>query len=85
MKVKFDQPYLKRLYYGEIQNKIKLPQSVIRQYVKVVNRFVRAKNFRDLKTIKSLHIEKLKGDKAGISSARLNKQYRLEFVHEKKR
>ncbi|HWH61622.1 MAG TPA: type II toxin-antitoxin system RelE/ParE family toxin [Ginsengibacter sp.] len=31
----------------------------------------------DLYTFKSLHFEKLKGDKSGLSSIRLNDQYRL--------
>ena len=45
MKFSFDKAYLKKLYYGEPQNKIKLPDSVIRQYVKVVNRLIRARDF----------------------------------------
>lgn len=81
MKVFFDQAYLRKLYYGEPQPKIKLSHTVVRQYVKVVNRFIRAKTIQDLKAIKSLHIEKLKGRKDGISSARINQQYRLEFTY----
>jgi proteic killer suppression protein len=33
----------------------------------------------DLLLIKSLNYEKLKGDKKGLSSMRINDQYRLEF------
>ena len=33
----------------------------------------------DLFTFQSLNYEKLKGDKKGISSLRINDQYRLEF------
>ena len=83
MKVAFEKAYLKQLYYGEPQAKVKLAKPVIKQYVKVVNRIIRAKDFQELKAIKSLHIEKLHGEKAGISSARINKQYRLEFWHDK--
>ncbi|HHV85760.1 MAG TPA: addiction module killer protein, partial [Petrimonas sp.] len=34
----------------------------------------------DLFTINSLNYEVLKGDKAGISSIRVNNQYRIEFT-----
>ena len=33
----------------------------------------------DLYTFKALNYEKLKGDKKGLSSLRINNQYRLEF------
>jgi plasmid maintenance system killer protein len=49
----------------------------------VVNRLIRARDFQDVRAIKSLHIEKIGRRKAGIRSARINKQYRLEFVHDK--
>lgn len=34
---------------------------------------------KDLYTFKALNYEKLKGDKRGLSSLRINNQYRLEF------
>ena len=36
----------------------------------------------DIYAICSLHYEVLKGDKAGISSIRVNDQYRIEFTVE---
>lgn len=39
-----------------------------------------AERIEDLFTINSLNYEVLKGDKAGISSIRVNNQYRIEFT-----
>ena len=36
-----------------------------------------AEDERDLRALRSLHLEQLKGDRAGTSSIRLNKQFRL--------
>jgi toxin HigB-1 len=38
-----------------------------------------ADNENDLRALKSLHFEKLKGDRKGDYSIRLNKQFRLTF------
>ena len=40
----------------------------------------RSANIEELYRINSLNYEALKGDKAGISSVRINKKYRLEFT-----
>ncbi len=40
-------------------------------------------NSNALRLTKSLHFEALKGDKKGLYSIRVNKQYRLEFKIEK--
>lgn len=40
---------------------------------------IAATDERDLRNLKSLHYEKLKGDRAGQRSIRLNKQWRLVF------
>lgn len=39
-------------------------------------------NVLELTKYKSLHYEHLKGDKEGISSVRVNDQYRVEFTEE---
>ena len=36
-------------------------------------------NVQDLSRYGGLHYEKLTGDKTGLSSVRVNKQYRIEF------
>ena len=38
---------------------------------------VRATDERDLYALKSLHFERMKGDRTGQSSIRINKQWRL--------
>jgi toxin HigB-1 len=38
---------------------------------------------RDLRNLKGLRLEKLKGDRAGQSSMRLNKQFRLVVTFER--
>lgn len=50
---------------------------VVGAYRKQIQRLLAAVDERDLYAIKSLHLEKLSGDRAGTSSIRLNKKYRL--------
>lgn len=52
---------------------------VVLGYVKCVRALYRAARMEDLFPVRSLHYEKLKGDKKGLSSVRINDQYRLEF------
>lgn len=49
-----------------------------RELQKIVHKFANAENF--LYLCSSLHYEKLHGDKEGISSVRVNDQYRIEFT-----
>ena len=53
---------------------------VIRKYAICITYLERAKNIEDLFPINGLRYEVLKGDKKGISSVRINDQYRLEFT-----
>lgn len=43
-----------------------------------------ATSTQDLRRLKSLRLEQLKGDRAGQSSLRLNDQFRLIFIVEKR-
>lgn len=49
----------------------------MRAYRKKIGAIVAAVDERDLRAQKSLHLEKLKGDRDGQYSMRLNDQYRL--------
>jgi proteic killer suppression protein len=82
MVVKFDKDYLEELYYNGRagDKKHRLQPQVVRGYVKCVNYLAQAKRIEDLFLIHSLNYETLSGDKKGISSVRINSQYRLEFV-----
>jgi toxin HigB-1 len=52
-------------------------QEIVRAYRKRMQQLRSAKDERDLYAVKSLHFEKLKGDRSGQHSIRLNSQWRL--------
>jgi proteic killer suppression protein len=58
------------------------PVSIVRAFRKRLNFIRQAVSERDLYVWKSLRIEKLKGDRQGQESMRLNDQWRLIFVVE---
>src|SRR3990170_2158272 len=76
MDVRFAEDDLDRL---EVDPKLAagLPPEVVRAYRKVVNYIRQARDERDLRNWKSLHFEKLKADREGQHSLRLNRQWRL--------
>ena len=55
----------------------RLPVAVVRGYRKVLNWIRQAKDERDLRAMKSLRFERLKGARKHQYSMRLNIQYRL--------
>lgn len=78
MEVEFQDDDLKRLLDSD-EGKSRYPVEVVKMYRKRMQ-FVRsARDDRDLRAMKSLHFEELKGDRKGQHSIRLNKQYRLVF------
>ena len=80
MLIKFNNAYLKKLYSNELlKGKPIYNKEVITQFKKTVLKFEQAENTVQLKQFRSLHFEALKGDKKGLYSVRVNKQYRLEF------
>lgn len=82
MIIEFDKDYLRDLYTkGKASDKKHRYQpEVIRGYQKAVFILSSANAITDLFQNKSLNYEVLIGDKKGISSVRINKQYRLEFT-----
>ena len=81
MKVEFEKKYLRELYeIGKTTDKKhRFQPQVVNGYLKCVRVLHRATRIEDLFLIKSLNYEKLKGNKKGLSSVRVNDQYRLEF------
>ena len=80
MQVLFKTTDLEQLYLIPVENiKGKLPfqKSLVQQYKNRIKLLESIEKITDLCTFKSLHFEKLKGDKSGLSSIRLNDQYRL--------
>ena len=82
MIVTFEHTYLQELYVsGKAHDKKhRFQPQIISKYVKVINLMKQQENVLGLTKYGSLHYEKLHGDKDGISSVRVNDQYRIEFV-----
>jgi proteic killer suppression protein len=81
MIVEFEKEYLRELYETgkTTDKKHRFQPQVVNGYLKCVRALHRALRIEDLFLIKSLNYKKLKGDKKGLSSIRINDQYRLEF------
>ena len=80
MIITFKNASLENLYKGRpIKGKPIYSKEVILQFKKTVLRIEQAENSSQLKLFRSLNFEALKGNKKGLYSIRVNKQYRLEF------
>jgi proteic killer suppression protein len=81
MKVEFEKEYLRELYNTgkTTDKKHRYQPQVVNGYLKCVKYLIKVARMEDLYLINSLNYEKLKGDKKGFSSVRINDQYRLEF------
>lgn len=82
MVVTFEEAYLRDLYEkGKAEDKKhRFQPDVIRRYQKCIDYLLDARKVEELLLINSLNYEVLKGDKAGISSIRVNNKYRVEFT-----
>lgn len=82
MNIEFEDQALENLYMtGTTNDKQykRLPQDIIKRYVKVVNYMRAANRIEDLFRISSLHYEKKQGDLKGMEAVWINDQYRLLF------
>lgn len=81
MKVEFEKEYLRELYETgkTTKKKYRFQPQVVNGYLKCVRVLQTAVRMEDLFLIKSLNYKKLKGEKKGFSSLRINNQFRLEF------
>lgn len=81
MEILFEKGYLRELFYdGVTSDKHHHCQpDIVRRYVRVINTLESVNKPSDLFRYRSLHYERLIGDKAGLESVRVNKQYRIEF------
>ncbi|MDO5524167.1 MAG: type II toxin-antitoxin system RelE/ParE family toxin [Bacteroidia bacterium] len=81
MLVEFEKEYLAELYEkGKCSSKkYRFQPSVVKNYKRRIDTLIDAPNIEALYLINSLNYEVLKGDKRGISSIRIDRQYRLEF------
>lgn len=80
MEIIFDKEYLRDLYLtGKTDKKHRFQPFIIRKYIHIIDLMIEKADVRALAQYNSLNYEKLKGDKAGLSSVRVNDQYRIEF------
>lgn len=81
MEITFEKEYLRELFYdGKASDKQHRYQpEIVRRYIRVVNILDSVDKPTDLFRYRSLHYEKLIGDKEGLESVRVNDQYRIEF------
>ena len=85
MIVTFNQKYLKVLYeQGKDDKRHRFQPDIIRRYKRCIDYLEQAKEIEELFLMPSLHYENLIGNKEGISSIRVNDQYRIEFTIMKK-
>ena len=85
MEIVFEKEYLSDLYYKgkTTDKKHRFQPDIIKRYKLHIETLENAASVEDLYQINSLHYEVLKGDKNGISSIRVNDQYRIEFTTSK--
>lgn len=80
MEVTFNETYLRNLYLtGKTDRKHRFQPQIIRKYIRIIDLMTEEPDVTGLVKYNSLNYEKLKGDKNGLSSVRVNDQYRIEF------
>jgi proteic killer suppression protein len=82
MIVTFEKDYLKDLYElgSSKDKKHRYQPDIIRRYQKGITFLIKAPSIEFLYRVHSLNYEVLSGKKDGISSIRVNDQYRIEFT-----
>lgn len=82
MIVTFSKNYLRELYTdGKCTDKQhRFQPQIVKKYAKVISLLCQERDVQALTKYGSLHYEHLHGDKEGISSVRVNDQYRIEFT-----
>lgn len=84
MIVVFTKKYLKELYTeGKAsEKKYRFQPQIVSRYIRVISLMQAIENVLELMKYGSLHYERLHGEKEGLSSVRVNDQYRIEFREE---
>ncbi|MDR3189227.1 MAG: type II toxin-antitoxin system RelE/ParE family toxin [Prevotellaceae bacterium] len=82
MVVSFEKEYLRDLYETgkTADKKYRFQPEIVRKYRLCIGLMRRVPDTSALAKYNGLNFKNLKGDKAGISSIRVNKQYRIEFT-----
>lgn len=80
MVIIFNEEYLQEMYEtGKTDKKHRFQPQIIRKYIRVIDLMHNTSDVLGLMRYNALNYEKLKDDKAGLSSVRINDQYRIEF------
>ena len=81
MVVIFEQDYLRELYVNgkASDKKHRFQPQIVRKYTRTIDLMKNVPNVMGLTQYGALHYEALHGDKEGLSSVRVNDQYRIEF------
>jgi len=81
MIIVFEEEYLRDLYEGQKpkDKKRRYQPQIVKKYVRTIDLMMAQTNVQGLTHYGGLHYEKLHGDKEGLSSVRINDQYRIEF------
>ena len=80
MEIFFGKKYLQELYTTEkTDKKHRYQPQIVRKYIRVIDLMMEVPDVTCLMQYNSLNYEKLTGDKKGLSSVRVNDQYRIEF------
>ena len=83
MEIIFKETYLRDLYQtGKADKKHRFQPQIIKRYIRVIDLIVGEDNVHGLNKYNSLNYEHLSGNKEGLSSVRVNDQYRIEFEEE---
>lgn len=84
MIVIFTKTYLRELYENGQANdkKHRFQPQIVKKYTKVINIMKNEIDVSGLAKFGSLNYEHLHGDKEGLSSVRVNDQYRIEFTED---
>jgi proteic killer suppression protein len=81
MDITFEKDYLRELYKTSktSSKKHRFQPEIIRKYIRVIDLMMDQPDVLSLAKYNALRYEKLIGNKDGISSVRVNDQYRIEF------
>ena len=81
MVVIFEEVYLRELYENgqATEKKFRFQPQIVKKFTRIVDLMMEQQNVMDLARYGGLHYEHLRGDKAGLSSVRINDQYRIVF------
>ena len=84
MEIRFEKEYLRELYEtGRTSDKKhRFQPNIISRYQLRIKTLEQAGGIHELYDINSLNYKVLVGEKAGVSSIRVNDQYRIEFTVE---